>query len=61
LKTGVTLAQGKAVWQKPQGNPAEVSDLSFFMPGTDPGASIQATVALAPGNWIGFSVSMSDR
>ncbi|MFN8495070.1 MAG: hypothetical protein U0350_46130 [Caldilineaceae bacterium] len=58
LKDGVTLDQLKTVLQDPRGNPMSVSDLSFFMPDTGPGLSNQATVELAPGNWVILSVSM---
>ena len=58
LKDGVTLDQLKTVLQAPEGDFASVSDLNFFMPDTGPGLSNQATVELAPGNWVILSVSM---
>lgn len=60
LKEGATLDQVQAVLQDPQGDASTISDLSFFMPDTDPGASNQATVNLQPGNWVIVSFSVSD-
>jgi len=60
MKEGMTLDDLMAVLKKPQGDPSTTSDLSIFMPDTEPGASNQATIALQPGNWAIFSVSMSD-
>ena len=38
--------------------PPPITDLGFFLPDTDPGTSNQATVELAPGNWMIVSFSM---
>ena len=38
--------------------PPAINDLAFFLPDTDPGTSNQATVELAPGNWMIVSFSM---
>lgn len=46
-------AEGEGSEQGP-----ELQDLAFFMPDTDPGKSNQATVELAPGNWMVVSFSM---
>lgn len=58
LPEGVTLDQVKGVLQEPQGDLASLYDLVFFLPDTGPGLSNQATVELAPGNWVILSVSM---
>lgn len=38
--------------------PPPITDSGFFLPDTDPGTSNQATVELAPGNWMIVSFSM---
>lgn len=60
LPEGVTLDQVKGVLQESQGDLASVYDLVFFLPDTGPGLSNQATVELAPGNWVILSVAMGD-
>ncbi len=58
LLDGVTLDDALAAMGDEEGDLAEISDLEFFLPDTDPGSSNQATVAMAPGHWIVLSVSM---
>ena len=69
LNEGTTLDQVKealasdaAGEQAGESEDAALFDESnqFFMPDTDPGASNEATVYLAPGEWVIFSVSMAD-
>ncbi len=58
LLDGVTLEDALAAMGDEESDQAEISDLEFFMPDTDPGSSNQATVEMAPGHWIILSVSM---
>lgn len=63
LLEGVTrddvLAQLAMDGQESAGaEPPPITDLGFFLPDTDPGTSNQATVELAPGNWMIVSFSM---
>ena len=58
LLDGVTMEDALAAMGDEEGDQAEISDLQFFLPDTDPGSSNQATVEMAPGHWIIFSVSM---
>lgn len=63
LVEGVTLDQVKEALAAPEGEGEgnDVQDLLFMMPDTAPGASNQATVDLAPGAWVIFSVSMDGQ
>jgi len=58
LKDGVMVEDALAAMDNPDANEEEYSDLQFFLPDTDPGSSNQATVEMAPGHWVIFSVSM---
>ena len=58
LLDGVTMDDALAAMGDEEGDQTEISDLEFFLPDTDPGSSNQATVEMAPGHWIIFSVSM---
>ena len=57
LLDGVTMDDALAAIAD-EGDQTEISDLEFFLPDTDPGSSNQATVEMAPGHWLIFSVSM---
>jgi hypothetical protein len=63
LLEGVTLDQVTAALaaddaEQSGAEPPQINDLAFFLPDTDPGKSNQATVELAPGDWVLVSFSM---
>ena len=58
LLDGVTVEEALAAMDDPNANQEDFTDLMFFLPDTGPGLSNQATVEMAPGHWVIFSVSM---
>jgi hypothetical protein len=58
LLDGVSVDDAIAAMDNPDADQSQYTDLSFFLPDTDPGSSNQATVEMAPGHWVILSFSM---